>query len=144
MSRGGLRLSIQHQGWLYGTFGMLFISGVVWVILHYFFFVEDTFGSHPSPFESWSLAIHGGAAMVFMLVLGSLIPGHMKFGWKARRNHRSGLTIVGANLLLILTGYLLYYSGGELLRKFASTFHTVIGVIVLPLLIVHVYGVNER
>lgn len=135
MTRTPIALSRRHQGWLYGTLGVLLITGVAWAVLHYYFrSAEDDI----SVWEPRLLKIHGAAAMLSLLMLGTLIPLHIKRAWHARKNRRSGALVVGWFGLLTLTGYGLYYSGGELLRQWTSWIHLGIGVVIVPLLAWHV------
>ena len=127
MRRNGIKLSTRHRAWLYGTFAVLFATGVVWWALHRFGRVEGDFGPTVNPLEPWLLKLHGAAAMVSLLVLGTLIPLHLKRGWHARRNRGSGGGMVALCVLLIVTGYALYYVGGDQLRELASTAHLVLG-----------------
>lgn len=134
----GIRLSDRHQRWIYGVGLVLVLTGFAWIVARLFLVKETPFGSSPSDVESWSLKIHGGAAMAFLIILGTLIQGHMQGGWRAGKNVRTGVSLVAFNLLLILTGYGLYYLGSETLRPISSWIHIVTGVIVPPLLVIHV------
>ena len=83
------------------------------------------------------LQIHGGAAMLTLVVLGALF-GHVQRGWKARQNRLSGSVLLGVNGLLALSGYGLYYASDEGLRDFLSQWHARIGLSVAGLLVLHV------
>jgi hypothetical protein len=114
------------------------VSGALWLLFHYFLRVHGQFGEAPHPLESWWLRLHGAAAMLVLVVLGSLLPVHVRRGWHQRRNLLAG-TILGAiGLLLIASGYALYYFGGEELRPWISAFHWVVGLSALPLLMWHI------
>ena len=54
------------------------------------------------------LKAHGAAAMLVLVLIGTLLPMHVKFAWRARRNLRTGLSILGVFGFLVLTGYALY------------------------------------
>ena len=92
-----------------------------------------------SPVESWMLKAHGAAAMATLILLGSLVPMHMKFAWRAGRNLRSGLTLASVFGFLVLTGYGLYYAGGERLRAWTSVAHLWVGLALPVLLGLHVW-----
>lgn len=128
MRRDGIRLGPRLQTWLYGTFAVLFASGLAWWLLHRFGRTEGDSDLQSSPLEPWLLKLHGAAAMVSLIVLGTLIPLHMRRGWRARRNRGSGGGMVALCLGLILTGYALYYAGGEGFRALASTVHITLGL----------------
>ena len=67
----------------------------------------------PSPLEPWLMKIHGGAAMLTIYLAGTMLYGHMVNAWQGRRNRGSGGTAAATMLVLALTGYGLYYFGGE-------------------------------
>lgn len=134
-----IRLSRIHQTWIYVTFGILFVSGVVWILDRYGAAGEELLPSSGSQLSTYSLKIHGAAAMVFLVILGTLIPGHMLGGWKARKNLLTGLSMVFVNLILIFTAYALYYSGSDELRSVSSWMHIALGLLVAPLFAWHAY-----
>ncbi len=115
-----MKLSRRHLSWSYTAFASLYLSGILCIFFHGF------------------LKIHGAAAMFTLIILGTLIPIHMKKGWKAKRNRRNGVFLISVNLLLILTGYSLYYAGGERLRSVSYWMHIVIGVLFPAILVRHI------
>jgi len=98
----------------------------------------------PSTGEVWQFAgayllmIHGGAAMVMLMLLGALVPLHMQRGWRTRRNRLTGATMLTCNAVLILTSFGLYYAGSELLRPWMSNIHIGFGLCVPLLFVAHV------
>lgn len=134
-----MRLSFQHQAWIYSAFGLLFVSGAVWLVFHYFVKIEGEFGPQVHPLEPWSLKIHGAAVMVFMFVLGTLLLSHMDKAWRLRRNLITGIAFVVMNAALIVTGYMLYYFGGETARPIISLVHWILGLAAPVLVALHVW-----
>jgi hypothetical protein len=135
MRRNALQLSRRHKAVLYASTLLVFASGVAWWILDHYAVREDEFGGiakHPA--ETWMLKIHGAAAMVILVVLGTLIPIHVKRGWEAGKNLPSGTGTLLFFGILTVTGYGLYYVGDESLRGFTSNIHFWGGV-VLPLIV---------
>jgi len=109
--------------WFYSVFGILFLSGVIWLLIRY------------SELAPWLLRIHGTAAMASLVILGVLIPAHMRRAWQRKRNQVTGIIMVALSLLMILSGYGLYYSGSDELRAWLSGSHSVAGCL-LPLILV--------
>ena len=145
MQRNSIRLGSTHRAWLFGTFATAFVTGLAWWGLHRWFQVNGEFGPAPHPAEHWLIRLHGAAAMLTLILLGSLLTQHMRRAWLARRNRRSGTLLLALNALLALTGYALYYSGGESLRAFASNAHLVLGLALPALLILHIaFGRRTR
>ena len=123
-----MRLTSGHQKWVYWTAAALFASGVLWLVFHYFLQTQGEFGPAPHPLEHWWLRLHGAGAMLALLVVGSLLPIHVRRGWHQRRNLPLGIALSSAVLLLTLSGYALYYFGGEEARPWISVFHWGIGI----------------
>jgi hypothetical protein len=77
--------------------------------------------------------------MLFLVLLGTLLRDHVRAGWRAHRNRFSGAGLFGVCLWLTLTGYGLYYVGGESLRTWLSRLHWVPGLLWPIALVVHIY-----
>ncbi|MSQ59784.1 MAG: DUF4405 domain-containing protein [Betaproteobacteria bacterium] len=140
-----MRLSFRHQAWIYSVFGVLFVSGALWVLFHYFVKIEGEFGPTIHPLEPWWLKIHGAAVMVFLFLLGTLLLSHMETAWCIGRNIPTGVAFVSFNLILVVSGYMLYYFGGETARPIISLVHWVLGMAAPVIIGVHVWrGRAER
>jgi hypothetical protein len=131
-----IRVTPLRRRFLYSAIALLFLSGAAWTYWNYF-------GESRSDFEmaakAWAMKIHGGAAMAILVLLGMLLAGHVPVAWRARRNRASGSLFLSAFVVLILTGYELYYVGGERLRAWASWIHLGVGLALPLLLILHVW-----
>ena len=130
MKRSKLRLSLFTEFFVYLVFGILLVTGIAWMV----FQARLDEGNHVS---SLMLKLHGGAAMISLILLGALI-NHMRKGWKSRKNRTSGLTLILAILFLVVTGYGLYYAGDEQLRTLISQWHSWVGLGIVLLLPAHV------
>ena len=135
-----IRLGPWHEWAVYFATGTLVLSGVLWLVLHYFFEGKGEFGSTIHPLESWMLRLHGAGAMAGLIVYGSLLPVHIRRAWAIRRNVVLGVSLVALMLLLTVTGYLLYYAGGEETRPVISVLHWVIGLAAPALLAWHIFS----
>lgn len=138
MRHSSIKLSRRHEWFAYGVSVVVFGTGAIWAWVHFFASPPNEFGAS-SPVESWMLKAHGAAAMATLVLLGTLVPTHMKFAWRAGRNLRSGLTIVSVFGFLVLTGYGLYYAGGERLRAWTSAAHLWVGLALPVFLGLHVW-----
>jgi hypothetical protein len=134
----GVPLSKFQERWVHMTFIGLLFSGVGWLILHHFFLIKGSFGVEENPYQAWCLKVHGAAAMGFMVVLGALIPIHMRRNWLIRRNIGSAVPLVLSIVAMIVTGYGLYYVGSEHWRPWISAIHWIAGLLSVPILAVHV------
>jgi hypothetical protein len=133
-----IRLGTWHQAAVYGVTAALAVSGLAWLIYHFFLAVPGDFGPQIHPMEPWMLRLHGAAAMAGLIVYGSLLPIHIRRAWALRRNIVLGVGLVTLMLLLTVTGYLLYYAGGEESRPVISTLHWAPGLAVPALVAWHV------
>lgn len=132
-----IRLPRLHRWLLYLGFGALALSGCAWLMLHYLTGSQGPYGPRPHSLEPLWLKIHGAAAMAALVWLGSLTVVHIRHAWHVRRNRVSGGVLLGLFLGLTVTGYLLYYFGGEELRPVISFIHWVGGLIAVIGFAVH-------
>ena len=107
------RLPVVQRGLLYAALFILLTTGIAWELL---------------PWATWLMKIHGGAAMVALVLVGTLIAHHIPAGWASFKNRWSGVLLLTALGWLVASGYLLYYAGSEALRLFASQSHLWMGV----------------
>ena len=133
-----IRLGKMHKLSVHIVTIVLFVTGAAWLIFHHWVRMKGEFGPINHPIEPWLLRIHGAAAMAALMILGTLIPIHMRPAWKLRRNVLTGVTLTISQFLLILTGYALYYASGEFSRSIASAFHWGLGLATPAILIWHV------
>jgi hypothetical protein len=139
MRRGSVRLSRRHRAWVYATFALLFLSGALWLVARFGLRGQGEFGETVSPLEPWSLKLHGGAAMLFLVLLGTLLPGHVRRAWNARMSRGPGILLLGLSGVLTLSGYALYYLAGEATRWIVSPLHWVVGLLLPAGLAWHVW-----
>jgi hypothetical protein len=129
MRRERVHLSRRHQAWVYGSLGLLLVTGGVWLVARRWLGGAGELGEATSPLAAASMKVHGAAAMVALIVLGSVLPGHVQRAWKARMSRATGAVLLAANAVLIASGYALYYAGDEWLRAIASPLHWVVGLL---------------
>ncbi|MEO8669998.1 MAG: hypothetical protein ABI411_01715 [Tahibacter sp.] len=141
------RLSRRHERLVIFICTLVWSSGALWLFFHHFLRQAGEFGDTAHPLESWWLKLHGLAAFAFLWLAGLLWGLHVTRAWPQRQRRWSGGGIFVSGAVLIASGYLLYYSGDELLRGWASVLHWVLGLVSPLLLIVHVLwhgAVHER
>jgi hypothetical protein len=131
-----IRLKRVQRYFLYAVLALLFVSGVAWSYWNYFI-------ASPGDFEmtakAWAIRIHGAAAMAILVLVGMLLSGHVRFAWRVRRNRANGSLFLGAFGILTITGYGLYYAGGETLRAWTSWIHVGVGLALPLFLILHIW-----
>ena len=139
MKRRGLQLSRRHRWSIYIIGLALLITGLAWAWLHRL----DEAGNAGGPWREFKpglMKIHGFAALGFVLLLGTLLPVHVRHSWHARRNRANGAFFLSSVSILILTGYALYYLGDEKLRALCSDVHFWLGAAIPLLLIWHIWS----
>jgi hypothetical protein len=128
-----IRLKPFHTRLLYGVLALLFFSGAAWA---YWNDLVSSVGDFEMNAKTWAMRIHGAAILV---LVGMLLTGHVRFAWRARRNRGNGSLFLGAFGILTVTGYGLYYAGGESLRAWTSWIHLAVGLALPLLLLLHIW-----
>jgi hypothetical protein len=127
-----LQLDRRLRWSLYAAFALLFATGAAWLVADQL--KDSADGEFWQATIANALMVHGGAAMVTLLLLGALFPIHIARSWRGRFNRISGSIMVICNAVLIVTAFGLYYLGAETLRPWASDLHIAAGL-ALPVLI---------
>jgi hypothetical protein len=120
----------------YLVFALLFLSGGTW-------FAADRLKDALAG-DLWqevavnALMVHGGTAMLALIIIGALLPLHALRAWRARLNRVTGIAMGMSNAVLMLTAFGLYYLGSESLQPWASLIHLIFGFALPVLLLVHI------
>src|SRR5262249_35784858 len=134
--RSALPLDPRFRLALYGAFAVLVLTGAAWL-------VADSLKNSPEG-ETWQwisaslLMVHGGVAMVALVLLGALLPVHVRLGWRNRRNRITGPTMIVLTAVRITTAVGLYYSGSASRRPWTSNIHIAVGFALPAMTLVHV------
>ncbi len=127
-----------RRRWMVNATGLgLWLTGVAWLGLHNFGVRQGEFGAERSPLEAWSLEAHGAFAFLTLWALGLLWGVHVVNGWRLRRRRWTGGVLLGLLAVLILSGYLLYYTGEDTLRPVVSAIHWAVGLALLLAYLTH-------
>jgi hypothetical protein len=132
-----VRLDSGFRGALYAAFGALTITGAVWLLADW--------RKDPLEPDLWQeiaplmLMLHGGGAMAALMLLGALVPLHVRRAWRSGRNRLTGPIMIGVNAVLIATAFGLYYAGSDTLRPWISDLHIVVGAALPAALLVHIW-----
>src|SRR5215472_2817710 len=129
MSRG-LRAMIFAVG------ALLWLSGALWLLVHLAFPAHNEFGTLPNSWEAPLMRWHGLIAVAAVFLFGWLGASHMLPRWVAPANRRSGLWLLGAMVVLVVSGYALYYSTGAL-HDAAGAVHEWLGLDAIALALAH-------
>ncbi|RXH24480.1 hypothetical protein XH99_27560 [Bradyrhizobium nanningense] len=130
-----VRTSFRYS--LYAAFATLLLTGAGWLVADW---QKDVAGD-----EIWQqiaanmLMVHGGMAMLALLLLGALVPLHAQRSWRSGKNLVSGSVMAASNAVLIATAFGLYYLGSEAVRPFMSWIHLGTGFSLALLLPLHIW-----
>ena len=131
-----LQLDDRFRYGLYAIFAVLFVTGVVWLIADYQ--KQSADGEFWQAMSAALLMVHGGAAMLTLVLLGALVPVHIRKAWLSRKNRVTGTVMATANVLLVATAFGLYYAGSDVLRAWTSDAHIAVGLAFPILLLIHI------
>jgi len=106
------------------------ITGLIYLMGHQFHIQRSSLGSHHI------LAAHGIAAMLSTLALGSVLPFHIKAGYKSKKQWWSGFSQLVFLTVLLISGALLYY-GPEEIRDGVIDTHWIVGLLFFIIFIWH-------
>ena len=121
---------------LYSVFGLLWLTGALWLVLHWFFQVPTQFGASPHPLQPGVLIAHGLLGVVALFFLGWMSGTHVVSGWKRGGKRGSGTSLTAALAVLALTGFATYYLTSEPSMSADALAHEVVGLAaVLPTLL---------
>jgi hypothetical protein len=133
-----LRLERWHRRCIYLVVAELLLSGALWLALHFFLRPVGEFGESVHPLEPLAMKLHGAGAMIALFFLGSLMNSHIRRAIKAGDNLKTGWSLIVSLLVLIFSGYGLYYLAGEADRPAWSTLHWILGLALPVVLVLHI------
>jgi hypothetical protein len=132
-----VRLDPRFRGSLYAAFALLTVTGAVWLLADW--------RKDPLAPDLWQeiapmmLMLHGGGAMAALMLLGALVPLHVRRAWRSGRNRLTGPIMIAVNAVLVATAFGLYYAGSDTLRPWVSDLHIVVGFALPLVLLAHVW-----
>ncbi len=127
----------------YAVFALLWVSGCLWLILHELVQSQTAFGPLPNPWEAPVIHVHGWLAVAGVFVLGWVSGGHVLDRWALYRVRTSGPFLAAVAVILVATGYALYYTTDRL-HEIASRTHQILGAAGIFLAILHWTGNRRR
>jgi hypothetical protein len=130
-----VQLERWHRRCIYASCLVLLLSGVGWLIAHFYFCAAGQFGESINPLEPLAMKVHGAGAVVMLFFLGSLMNSHIRRALKSARNLASGWAMILTTAVLVITAFGLYYLADERNRSIWSIVHWTIGL-GFPILIV--------
>jgi hypothetical protein len=121
---------------LWTTVGLLVLTGAVWLWAEYLYQPADE-SLESYEIKHYAMLVHAAFGLAFVFAAGTLLQTHMQMAWQQRRNRASGAVMAAFALLLVLSGYGLWYAGGETLRPLSEWVHWITGFGLPALLLLH-------
>lgn len=112
-------------------------SGAAWLVAERLLATPTEFGTASPAWAARVLALHGGLAMVSLLAVGAWLQAHVVPRLRGTAGRATGLSQLGLLVVLISTGFGLYYVADESTRPLWSTVHWVGGVVLAVILLIH-------
>jgi hypothetical protein len=146
MTMSSWRLDPALRFAVYLAVAALFATGVGWLLADQ---MKESAGAEiwqqeSAAAEIWQqasamfLMLHGGVAMLALMLLGALVPLHIVRAWSARKNLGTGILMLACNGGLVVTAFALYYLGAEAIRPWASALHIAFGLGLPLALVLHI------
>lgn len=113
---------------IYGTGLGLWLTGLLWLVYHYFLARKTLFGVERNPLEQSWLELHGLFGFASLWGIGLLWGVHVLAGWRSRQRRWTGGILFALLLLLIASGYLIYYPPSDESLATIATVHWTVGL----------------
>lgn len=127
---------------IYTICTLLWLSGCLWLAVHFFFPTVTDFGPAPNPLEPWLMRVHGWVAVGAVFLFGWITSEHISERWRKPKNRVSGISLAAFVTILTLSGYGLYYTTGRL-HDTTAVAHEVLGALAIVFALVH-WRARER
>jgi hypothetical protein len=125
-----MKLKGRLKSLFYAFFATLFVSGSTWWFLDKFVRVHTDLGEDHHPWQATIFRIHGFAAYFFIILFGYLIHSHVRPGLlnKQKKSFKSGMGMLVAVCLLILTSSTDLFAAEGSVRDFLISSHRYLGL----------------
>lgn len=90
----------------------------------------------------WAAA-HGLLAFLTLLLFGSLLPLHVRHGLRQMKNRGTGIALLSALPVLILTGWGIYYLSDENVARWTSVLHVLVALLISGLVGWHAWRAHR-
>ena len=134
----GMRMPAWMRRWTYATGAACLLTGLLWLAFDGWIVQEGPFGQEAHWLQRYWLLLHGAAGMLMLWVFGLVWLAHVRRGWAHGHQRRSGGTMVSGVIILALSGWALYYVGGEVARVWISRTHWIAGLLTAVWLPIHI------
>jgi hypothetical protein len=117
--------------------GVLWASGVLWLVLDQFFASQEQFGRTPHPLEPPVLLIHGLLAIASAYALGWISARHVLQWWTAGLRRWSGGLFAALTVTLSVSGFALFFISDDQWQRVFQLMHEWLGVAIVLFALQH-------
>lgn len=132
-----MRLGVWQKTAVFATVAVVGLSGLLWFVLH------DVVADELGDTTHLLLSLHGVSAYALLVAVGSLLPLHVRAGWRSGRNTITGVVTTAAMAVLSVTALMLYY-GGEETQAAVKWIHLAFGFALLAVFPAHAFSRMTR
>ncbi len=140
----GSGLSASLRSAVHLVFSVLWLSGVAWLLLHYFAARPGEFGRVRHPLEAPLLLVHGVVAMLALFVLGWFAALHSADGSRRRARRASGWVLSTLIGVLAIAGCLQFFVSSEGAQSVLRLVHEICGVALLLPVLAHLWSFSSN
>lgn len=137
MSRG-LRYAV------FAVFGVVWLTGCLWLILHQFFAKAGPFGVARHPWESPTMLLHGILAVGSTYLLGWISAHHVIDSWGQGRRRLGGGALAAVLAVLTVSGFALFFISDDYWQRINANAHELLGLGVTVIALQHWYGARKN
>jgi hypothetical protein len=115
---------------------LLWLTGAIWLLVHFWFPQRNEFGVLPNSWEAPLLRVHGLIAVAAVFLFGWVGAGHISARWTQAANRLSGLWLLACASVLVVSGYALYYTTGAP-HESVAVLHEWLGLAAIAVALAH-------
>jgi hypothetical protein len=131
------RMSRRQRFWIFSILGVLWLTGIAWLLLDQFYTRHGEFGITPHPLQGPLLLLHGIVAILSMYMFGWIVARHVSRWWAVRRRRFSGSVFTVFLTLLSVSGFALFFLVDDASQHVAALIHDLLGLAAAAFAIQH-------
>jgi hypothetical protein len=138
------RMPRRPRAAIYIVMGALWLTGCGWLILDQFAARRGPFGAVPHPLEPPLLLLHGVSSLAAMYLLGWITARHVLRWWTSDMRRLSGSALAAIIVLLVVSGFALFFVADDEWQRAAAVVHEVLGVAITVFAVQHWFFRGRR
>lgn len=140
MAKVRSKIPLNYRIVLFTVLSLSWCTGLGLYVMQRWIRVQTPFGEGYPEQLAFTRQVHGVAAFCMIFIYGYLLASHVPEGWKQRRMRGLGLTLLLMQLLMIVSGYIIYYASDPKLLVVVKYMHFVTGLSYPLILVCHIFS----